>query len=209
MSLTNVCNGAPNCPDGSDEDTNSTCLANVAPCQENGFPCQHLCVATAHGHFCACKEGYRKGLDGRSCIDINECVIGNLKNEHFDYLNGLGLGGGAQQPVKSHRNTQHNIQVCSQLCENSVPGYQCSCVKGYRLRTDKRRCKAVQGHEAVLLVANINDLRYVLSVSVFDVLLMIIVGVILVALFSTPRFSCRLHKPRTMTRPMSWPVTAT
>lgn len=150
ISLANVCNGAPNCPDGSDEDTNSTCIPNVEPCRENGLPCQHLCVATLVGHYCGCKEGYRKGGDGRSCIDIDECIIGNLKSE-FNYYS-----------LSENIHKQHsmpNIQVCSQQCQNSVPGFQCACVKGYRLRADKRRCKAIQGPEAVILVANIKEIR--------------------------------------------------
>lgn len=32
--------------------------------------------------------------------------------------------------------------TCSQFCENTVPGYKCSCVEGYRLGTDQRKCKA-------------------------------------------------------------------
>lgn len=32
--------------------------------------------------------------------------------------------------------------TCSQFCENTVPGYKCSCVDGYRLGTDQRMCKA-------------------------------------------------------------------
>lgn len=32
--------------------------------------------------------------------------------------------------------------TCSQFCENTVPGYKCTCVEGYRLGTDKRKCKA-------------------------------------------------------------------
>lgn len=72
----NVCNGAPNCPDGSDEDLNGTC-ASGTPCREDGFPCQHLCIATSKGHQCACKEGYQMGYDGRSCMDIDECFLLN------------------------------------------------------------------------------------------------------------------------------------
>lgn len=149
VGLDNVCNGAPNCPDGSDEDTNSTCVPNVVPCRENGLPCQHLCVVTNTSHYCACKEGYRKGSDGRSCIDIDECQIGNLRSETFDY------GYDVQKPI----HFPPNIQVCSQQCQNSVPGFQCSCTKGYRLRADKRRCKAIQGPEAVFLISNIKEIR--------------------------------------------------
>ncbi|XP_022244841.1 low-density lipoprotein receptor-related protein 4-like isoform X1 [Limulus polyphemus] len=67
-----VCNSEVDCPDGSDESTNGTCTSGT-PCKEDGFPCQHLCVSTPTGHRCACKDGYELGLDGRSCLDIDEC----------------------------------------------------------------------------------------------------------------------------------------
>uniref|UniRef100_T1KEV8 EGF-like domain-containing protein n=1 Tax=Tetranychus urticae TaxID=32264 RepID=T1KEV8_TETUR len=72
-----VCNGAPNCPDGSDEDANKTCLSST-PCREDGFPCQHLCLASDSGHHCGCKQGYELALDGHSCLDIDECVAREL-----------------------------------------------------------------------------------------------------------------------------------
>ncbi|RWS07607.1 low-density lipoprotein receptor-related protein 4-like protein [Dinothrombium tinctorium] len=74
ISQHDVCNGAPNCPDGSDEDGNGTCN-NGTPCKEDGYPCQHLCIPTRSGHHCACKEGYEIGIDGRSCLDIDECRL--------------------------------------------------------------------------------------------------------------------------------------
>ena len=139
-----------NCSKGSDEDTNSTCVSGVVPCRENGLPCQHLCVATTVGHFCACKEGYRKGSDGRSCIDIDECQLGQSFNSELDYW-----------PIDGVPNYHFlpKIQVCSQICANSVPGFQCSCTKGYHLRPDKRRCKALQGADAVLITANADQFR--------------------------------------------------
>ncbi|RWS31707.1 low-density lipoprotein receptor-related protein 4-like protein [Leptotrombidium deliense] len=74
ISQHDVCNGAPNCPDGSDEDGNGTCNSGT-PCKEDGYPCQQLCIATKNGHHCACKEGYDMGVDGKSCLDIDECSL--------------------------------------------------------------------------------------------------------------------------------------
>ncbi|XP_054930309.1 low-density lipoprotein receptor-related protein 4 isoform X3 [Dermacentor andersoni] len=68
-----VCNGAPDCPDRSDEAQNTTCKTST-PCREDGFPCQHQCMATATGQRCSCKEGYQLAPDGRSCLDVDECT---------------------------------------------------------------------------------------------------------------------------------------
>ncbi|XP_029831536.4 low-density lipoprotein receptor-related protein 4, partial [Ixodes scapularis] len=68
-----VCNGVPDCPDRSDESQNTTC-SNSTPCREDGFPCQHQCMATATGQRCSCKEGYQLAPDGRSCLDVDECT---------------------------------------------------------------------------------------------------------------------------------------
>ncbi|EEC19315.1 lipophorin receptor, putative [Ixodes scapularis] len=68
-----VCNGVPDCPDRSDESQNTTCKSST-PCREDGFPCQHQCMATATGQRCSCKEGYQLAPDGRSCLDVDECT---------------------------------------------------------------------------------------------------------------------------------------
>uniref|UniRef100_A0ABD2WAW8 EGF-like calcium-binding domain-containing protein n=1 Tax=Trichogramma kaykai TaxID=54128 RepID=A0ABD2WAW8_9HYME len=48
---------------------------------------------------------------------------------------------------------------CSQVCKNTIGGFECSCVSGY-LRDPKndRRCKAIEGH-ASLLLSKRNDIR--------------------------------------------------
>jgi len=33
--------------------------------------------------------------------------------------------------------------ICSQVCNNSAPGFTCSCVAGYRLLDDHRHCEAL------------------------------------------------------------------
>ncbi|OTF75363.1 low density lipoprotein receptor-like protein, partial [Euroglyphus maynei] len=94
ISINNVCDGAPNCPDGSDEDTNSTCIANIMACHESGFPCQHICVATTTGHYCACKDGYRKAnstilVNNYAPLSLNKLSseIDSINTTFIDSLN--------------------------------------------------------------------------------------------------------------------------
>ncbi|XP_022648330.1 low-density lipoprotein receptor-related protein 4-like isoform X3 [Varroa destructor] len=70
----NVCDGEPHCPDRSDESANTTCRS-TKPCREENVPCQHQCIATATGHRCACREGYKLASDLRSCLDVDECQL--------------------------------------------------------------------------------------------------------------------------------------
>uniref|UniRef100_T1IWC6 EGF-like domain-containing protein n=1 Tax=Strigamia maritima TaxID=126957 RepID=T1IWC6_STRMM len=39
-------------------------------------PCEHLCKDTGHAIECSCQSGYQLEKDGKSCVDIDECVSG-------------------------------------------------------------------------------------------------------------------------------------
>ncbi|GAA6082844.1 low-density lipoprotein receptor-related protein 1B-like isoform X1, partial [Tachysurus ichikawai] len=70
--LPSVCNLHDDCGDQSDE---SNCNVNeclnrrVSQCTQD---CQDLPV----GYKCVCWPGFRLKTDGRTCVDINECVNG-------------------------------------------------------------------------------------------------------------------------------------
>jgi hypothetical protein len=52
--------------------------------------------------------------------------------------------------------------VCSQIYENTVGAYECSCYDGYIIRNDKVSCKAV-GPSMELITAIDSDIRKILS----------------------------------------------
>nr|CAB3245011.1 fibulin-2-like [Phallusia mammillata] len=85
--------------------------------------CEHLCHDTPDGIECACREGYKLNIDGQSCDDINECVIGT-----------------------------HTCQE-TQICFNTVGGFNCqrriSCGTGYEL-TDTNTCNDIDECELEL-----------------------------------------------------------
>lgn len=64
---------------------------------------------------CLCSEGFRITSDGKSCEDVNECL---LRNGHGP---------------------------CQDVCKNTVGSYKCSCsgLNGTRLAKDMHTCEDV------------------------------------------------------------------
>ncbi|KAK4295463.1 hypothetical protein Pmani_031983 [Petrolisthes manimaculis] len=52
------------------------------------------------------------------------------------------------------------FRPCSQLCQNTQGGFDCSCVNGYYLRPDRLTCKA-HGPRATIIFANRVDIRQI------------------------------------------------
>ncbi|XP_013181939.1 PREDICTED: putative vitellogenin receptor isoform X2 [Papilio xuthus] len=67
IELSELCDGTPNCFDGSDE--NGQC--NIG-CETVG--CEQRCVRTPQGPRCECRPGYKRAPP-TSCIDIDECTF--------------------------------------------------------------------------------------------------------------------------------------
>ncbi|KAK8762674.1 hypothetical protein V5799_026062 [Amblyomma americanum] len=100
------------------------------------------------GREVACDPGHFRCLDGTCIVERLVC------------------NGTPDCPDRSDeaQNTTCNVDectyegTCSQSCVNTVPSFQCLCKEGYRLRDDKRHCKA-QGSEAYMIFANGADIR--------------------------------------------------
>ncbi|KAL0119996.1 hypothetical protein PUN28_007986 [Cardiocondyla obscurior] len=73
--------------------------------------CEHICNEINGRPVCSCYEGFR--LDGRKCVDINECLLNN------------GHG------------------PCQDTCRNLVGGYECSCegLQDSSLAADNHTCE--------------------------------------------------------------------
>ncbi|XP_074000092.1 putative vitellogenin receptor yl isoform X1 [Rhodnius prolixus] len=75
ISWSKVCDSKRDCPDGTDE--GGLCGKS---CESAG--CDDLCIDTPLGHKCDCSAGYRLSGDGRTCLDINECLF-HFSCSHF------------------------------------------------------------------------------------------------------------------------------
>ncbi|XP_049944498.1 vitellogenin receptor-like [Schistocerca serialis cubense] len=68
VELEQLCDGNRDCEDGSDEGgkCGKACV---------GHPCDGECQATPAGPHCYCGAGYELGQDGKSCHDVDECLV--------------------------------------------------------------------------------------------------------------------------------------
>ncbi|MGH0143069.1 UNVERIFIED_CONTAM: hypothetical protein FKN15_022424 [Acipenser sinensis] len=138
------------CPGGFVLDSASYC-ADLNECEESIVsPCQQRCLNTAGSFRCACEVGYR--LAGKRCEDINECTM-NVCPAHQQCRNTDGsyqcidscpagmtqAGNGACVDVDECEDGSHTCRY-SQVCENTIGGYRCSCPRGYRSQGVGRPC---------------------------------------------------------------------
>ncbi|KAK4884699.1 hypothetical protein RN001_000970 [Aquatica leii] len=64
-----LCNDVDDCDDGSDEFGLCT-----SACSRNNNPCAQICVKTPSGPQCECDKGFVLRGDGKTCIDVKECL---------------------------------------------------------------------------------------------------------------------------------------
>ncbi|XP_026728447.1 vitellogenin receptor-like [Trichoplusia ni] len=173
LTMDKVCNGHPECVDGSDETPEACGRVNKT---------SHLFPTTLV--YTDCIDGYR--CNNGHCIEWEQLCDGT--NNCFDGSdeNGLcptacenntcsfscqptPLGPQCSCPIgfrlEADQTTCVDIdecksEVCSQVCINFLGSFLCSCHHGYALRSDRRSCKALRGNMSVLYVSG-NTVRSV------------------------------------------------
>ncbi|CAN7940634.1 unnamed protein product, partial [Ixodes pacificus] len=110
------------------------------------------CTNTPGSYTCECKDGFKRGVDPRSCIDVNECEDGTHSCDHTcinvwgSYQCTCQMGyrlaedGRACIDINECEQWKGRGHLCIGTCVNEPGSYSCSCPEGYKLGSDKRTC---------------------------------------------------------------------
>ncbi|KAL0280085.1 UNVERIFIED_CONTAM: hypothetical protein PYX00_001479 [Menopon gallinae] len=88
---------------------------DIDECEINNGGCEHICKNQLGSFSCSCPTGLQLSSNGKTCVDINECLSRN------------GHG------------------PCQDTCTNHWGGYQCSCegIPGTQLSEDNHTCEDI------------------------------------------------------------------
>ncbi|CAJ0922029.1 unnamed protein product, partial [Ranitomeya imitator] len=124
------------------EDVDECQVAEITGLQ--ACPPHSTCLNTIGSFSCSCDKGFVFGLDGKHCVDVDECAfedgcrreLGNLcLNADGSYR--CSCQAGFQESGLSCSDVDEckdNPNICSGIgvCENMVGSYRCGCRAGFR-----------------------------------------------------------------------------
>ncbi|CAF94911.1 unnamed protein product [Tetraodon nigroviridis] len=138
----NVTTASCTCPAGQSlHGNNLSCVED--PCAR----CAQECRREGDARVCGCKEGYRLGRDGRSCVDVDECEDGDpCTGEGEECVNVEGsFECHCEDGLEREEGACVNRSICFKCehmkCVKSSGVYECACQEGYRVRAnDPTKC---------------------------------------------------------------------
>uniref|UniRef100_A0A5F8H4X9 Signal peptide, CUB and EGF-like domain-containing protein 2 n=1 Tax=Monodelphis domestica TaxID=13616 RepID=A0A5F8H4X9_MONDO len=110
-------------------------------CNYGNGGCQHTCDDTDTGPVCGCHQKYALHSDGRTCIDIDECLVNSGGCDHFCRNTVGSFECSCQKGYKllTDERTCQDIDECSfertcdHTCINYPGSFECLCHRGYTL----------------------------------------------------------------------------
>ncbi|RMC08359.1 hypothetical protein DUI87_14601 [Hirundo rustica rustica] len=103
-----------------------------------GNPCSHTCHNAVGSYYCSCPKGLTISADGRTCQDIDECVLGghschagqDCENLPGSFRCVLRCGSGFRRTpdgfsCQDVNECRQNVCRPDQLCRNTRGGYKC------------------------------------------------------------------------------------
>ncbi|KAG7265975.1 hypothetical protein CRUP_022680, partial [Coryphaenoides rupestris] len=126
----------------------------VNSCEKDNGGCSHGCEHTTSGPLCSCNHGYHLDLDGKTCVDNDECVNGE---SCCSQLCRNYPGGYECSCIAGYRPSPDGCACddvdeclspssgCKHYCVNVQGSYECFCRAGFRLGQDQYSCIALYG----------------------------------------------------------------
>ncbi|XP_047124114.1 uncharacterized protein LOC101237974 isoform X1 [Hydra vulgaris] len=129
-------------------------------CQIENGGCDQIChnECGSRKTTCSCRPGFKLAYDGKSCFDIDECLINNggCRTDQHAYCKNtpgsfhcLCFKGFIHKDNSLTECTDINEcgsgnGGCEQMCNNTLGGYLCTCRKGYeRKKNDMYGCQNI------------------------------------------------------------------
>ncbi|KAM9317356.1 thrombomodulin [Gastrophryne carolinensis] len=151
--------GIPECSCPSESQLKPDKRSCSKPCDPN--PCGQLCYPISDPPYftCVCNEGYNLTVDGKTCIDIDDCVATpNLCEHHCTNTVGSFVcdcqpgfefvppdcdnTDGCQSECQDIDECSNPSTLCEHECQNLPGGYICVCYEGFKVdEKNANRCK--------------------------------------------------------------------
>ncbi|XP_046854018.1 mucin-like protein [Xenia sp. Carnegie-2017] len=133
------------------------CYLHIDECARNTSGCEQICTNNLASFSCGCSPGFTISANGRTCIDIDECLRPNNCSQVCENTvgsfscncrQGFELeADGEQCRVRTNCSQNGN---CAQICFVDDNGNDtCACAKGYALGSDGRSCNDINECENV------------------------------------------------------------
>lgn len=136
----------------------SSCLLTIFTdqneCLYNNGGCERNCLNTLGSFYCGCPGGTRLADDGKSCKDVNECLLrnghgpcqDNCRNTHGSYVCDCSGLKGTRLAADNHSCQDVNECMddgagCSHGCINALGRAFCTCAGGMALGSDWKTCE--------------------------------------------------------------------
>lgn len=130
-----------------------TACHDLDECLESNGGCAVACRNTPGSYQCICPSGLRLSANGKTCLDINECLLrnghgpcqGSCQNLPGSYTCSCDRIVGTRLAADNHTcedvdECAQNNAGCSHTCLNTLGRAFCLCPSGFVLGTDWKTC---------------------------------------------------------------------